>query len=107
MSLISRSRQTTLRQSSAMRETDSPALRFPRLTEWPARGLVRLISVYKHLISPMFAGSCRFVPSCSAYATEALHRYGAVKGSWLAVRRIARCHPFSSGGLDQVPLCRR
>ncbi len=111
MSLTSRSRPTTLRHLAAMREADSPTSRTLRVFAWPSgwlsRGLVWLISGYKYLISPMFTGSCRFVPSCSAYATEAIHRHGAVKGSWLAVWRIARCHPFSRGGLDQVPLCRR
>jgi putative membrane protein insertion efficiency factor len=58
---------------------------------------------YKLLLSPLFAGSCRFLPSCSEYAREAVVTHGVVKGSWLAVRRLARCHPFGGSGLDSVP----
>ena len=68
-----------------------------------ARALLRLISIYKLLFSQLFAGSCRFVPSCSSYAQEALLKHGALKGSWLAFRRLVRCHPLCEGGLDQVP----
>ena len=67
------------------------------------RVLFRLIAVYKLLFSPLFTGSCRFVPSCSSYAQEALLKHGALKGSWLAFRRLVRCHPLCEGGLDQVP----
>jgi putative membrane protein insertion efficiency factor len=62
-----------------------------------------LLTVYKLLLSPLFAGSCRFVPSCSDYARQAIRRHGSIRGSWLAARRLARCHPFGSSGLDQVP----
>ncbi|MFN8361741.1 MAG: membrane protein insertion efficiency factor YidD [Candidatus Kapaibacterium sp.] len=65
--------------------------------------LIVLIHGYKRLISPMLTPSCRFYPTCSVYAIEALEKYGAFKGSWLALKRIARCHPFHKGGIDYVP----
>jgi hypothetical protein len=65
--------------------------------------LVGVVRVYQRLVSPLLPPSCRFYPSCSAYAVEALTRHGAVRGSWLAARRLARCHPFHPGGLDPVP----
>ena len=62
-----------------------------------------LIRGYKLLISPYFTGgSCRFVPSCSDYAAEAITRYGALRGGWLAVRRVSRCHPLGAHGFDPV-----
>jgi putative membrane protein insertion efficiency factor len=64
--------------------------------------LIALIKFYKYFISPVLPGSCRFYPSCSEYALEAVGRYGAVKGTYLALRRIARCHPFHPGGFDPV-----
>lgn len=60
------------------------------------------IKAYKYLISPILPSSCRFCPSCSEYALDALKKYGFVKGLWLTVKRIARCHPLSSGGYDPV-----
>jgi putative membrane protein insertion efficiency factor len=68
-----------------------------------ARLLVLLVRGYQVVISPMLPPSCRYTPSCSQYAVEALKRHGALKGSWLAVRRLGRCHPFRSGGYDPVP----
>lgn len=65
--------------------------------------LKSLVHAYRWLISPLLGPSCRFYPSCSAYALEALERFGAVKGSWLAIRRISRCHPWHPGGYDPVP----
>jgi putative membrane protein insertion efficiency factor len=62
-----------------------------------------LLSGYKILLSQLFAGSCRFVPSCSAYAREAVIEHGALKGAWLAARRLARCHPAGAYGIDPVP----
>jgi len=62
-----------------------------------------LIGGYQRLISPLLGPRCRFYPTCSAYAGEAIQRYGLVRGAWLAIRRIARCHPFSAGGVDSVP----
>ncbi|WNS44317.1 membrane protein insertion efficiency factor YidD [Paenibacillus sp. MMS20-IR301] len=61
------------------------------------------IRVYRRFISPLKPATCRFYPTCSAYALEAIEVHGALKGSWLAARRIARCHPFHPGGLDPVP----
>lgn len=65
--------------------------------------LIWAIRAYQVLISPMLTQRCRFYPSCSAYAVTALSRYGPLKGSWLAVRRLARCHPWNPGGVDHVP----
>jgi putative membrane protein insertion efficiency factor len=62
-----------------------------------------LIRFYRQAISPLTPPSCRFSPSCSAYAQEAVERYGAAKGGWMALRRIFRCHPFGGKGYDPVP----
>lgn len=61
------------------------------------------IHAYRKLISPLLPPSCRFYPTCSAYALEAIDTHGPLKGSWLAARRIAKCHPFHPGGIDPVP----
>jgi putative membrane protein insertion efficiency factor len=68
-----------------------------------ARLLLGAIRLYQLLFSPMYSGSCRFVPSCSQYAAEAVRKFGAARGSWLALRRLARCHPLGSSGADPVP----
>jgi putative membrane protein insertion efficiency factor len=68
-----------------------------------ARVLVALVRGYQVAISPLLPPACRYTPSCSQYAVEALQRHGALKGSWLALRRIGRCHPFRAGGYDPVP----
>lgn len=65
--------------------------------------LTMLVRAYQSLISPMLGPSCRYYPSCSAYAVTALERHGAVRGSWLALRRLGRCHPWTPGGVDLVP----
>src|SRR3990167_4761428 len=62
------------------------------------------LRAYKLCISPYFRGSCRFLPSCADYAAEAIDRHGVLRGSWLAVRRLARCHPLCAAGHDPVPL---
>jgi putative membrane protein insertion efficiency factor len=67
------------------------------------RLLVILVRVYQRLVSPLLPPSCRFYPSCSAYAVTALERHGAFRGSILTVKRICRCHPFHPGGVDPVP----
>jgi len=64
---------------------------------------VALLRAYQRFVSPLLPPSCRFQPSCSAYAIEALERHGLPRGSWLALRRVARCHPFNRGGFDPVP----
>ncbi|WP_139994455.1 membrane protein insertion efficiency factor YidD [Paenibacillus paridis] len=61
------------------------------------------IHFYRKVISPLLPPSCRFYPTCSMYALEAIEKHGAAKGSWLAAKRIARCHPFNAGGYDPVP----
>jgi putative membrane protein insertion efficiency factor len=71
-----------------------------------ARVLELPIRVYQLLISPLLGPRCRFYPSCSSYAVEALQRHGALRGSWLAVRRLGRCHPWNPGGPDPVPPAR-
>jgi len=65
--------------------------------------LVLLVRAYQWLVSPLLPRACRFYPSCSSYAVGALERHGALKGSWLAARRLARCHPWHPGGIDPVP----
>jgi hypothetical protein len=70
---------------------------------WMKTLLIWLIKGYRALISPLFPPVCRFQPTCSSYALEAVNRFGAWRGSWLAVRRILRCHPFHPGGYDPVP----
>jgi uncharacterized protein len=64
---------------------------------------VFLITVYQKLISPLLPPSCRYVPTCSQYAREAIEKHGIARGAYLAVRRILRCHPFHAGGYDPVP----
>jgi len=65
--------------------------------------LIVVIRAYQRFISPYLPPSCRFYPSCSQYALEAVGKYGVVRGSWLALRRLLRCHPFHPGGFDPVP----
>jgi putative membrane protein insertion efficiency factor len=73
------------------------------LADLPRRGLVGLIRAYQLVISPALPPACRFTPTCSQFALEAVRRHGALRGSWLALRRLARCHPFNPGGIDAVP----
>jgi putative membrane protein insertion efficiency factor len=78
------------------------------LTRLPASALLALLWLYRRAVSPALAAAfpacgCRFHPTCSCYATEAVRAHGALAGAWLAARRLARCHPFATGGLDPVP----
>ncbi len=74
--------------------------RLLKILSYPFIGLIKL---YQFGISPMLGPKCRFTPTCSQYALEALKKYGLVKGSWLAIRRISRCHPGGGSGYDPVP----
>ena len=65
--------------------------------------LVALVRAYQRLVSPLIPASCRYVPSCSEYAAQALTRHGLVRGVWLSVARLLRCNPWSKGGEDRVP----
>lgn len=67
------------------------------------RLLTGLLIAYRYAVSPMLGRNCRFYPSCSEYAVEALRRHGALRGTWLAMKRVGRCHPWHAGGVDPVP----
>ena len=71
------------------------------------RVLLLLIEGYRLALSPLLGARCRFYPTCSAYAAEAIEKHGALRGTWLALRRIAKCHPWHPGGVDPVPPTRR
>jgi hypothetical protein len=73
-----------------------------RLVRLPARIGIALIHVYRRTLSPFFAGSCRYEPSCSVYTEQAIAKYGLLKGGWMGVRRIASCGPWRPGGYDPV-----
>jgi uncharacterized protein len=85
---------------STVRAAARTAARLPSLL------LVLLVRAYQLLVSPLLGPRCRFYPSCSAYAVEALRVHGALRGTWLAVRRVGRCHPWNPGGVDTVPPAR-
>ena len=70
---------------------------------WPRRAAMALIRAYQMTLSHLVFTQCRFTPSCSQYALEAIERHGGLKGSWLGVKRILRCHPLHPGGYDPVP----
>lgn len=67
------------------------------------RLLILLVRVYQVTLSPLIGSCCRFEPSCSAYCIQAIEKHGALRGLWLGLRRLGRCHPFHAGGLDPVP----
>lgn len=68
-----------------------------------AKALLLLISFYRYAISPFLPSRCRYYPTCSSYADESVRRYGAIQGGWLAIKRLSRCHPWGSHGVDPVP----
>jgi len=80
------------------------SLRF--VARLPVLALIGLVRVYQLVLSPLTPPTCRYYPSCSSYAVTALRRHGAIRGTWLAVRRVARCHPWAPGGVDDVPPAR-
>jgi len=82
---------------------DQDAATPQRRPSLPARAATGLIAGYQRYISPFLAPRCRFYPTCSAYAGQAITRFGVMRGSWLALRRIVRCQPLCTGGIDPVP----
>lgn len=90
-------------------EADNLTTSSARRTYWPLpreavkNALTGSIKFYRQWISPAFPPSCRFYPTCSAYALEAVEKYGPLKGSWMGLKRILRCHPWNPGGFDPVP----
>jgi putative membrane protein insertion efficiency factor len=74
-----------------------------RLVRLPATVVVLLLRLWQLVVSPLYGQTCRFYPSCSSYALEAVDRHGLVRGGWLAIRRLGRCHPWNPGGVDLVP----
>jgi uncharacterized protein len=73
------------------------------MTRLPSLVLLKAIACYQKLVSPALGANCRYQPTCSSYAYQAVERFGVFKGSWLALRRLGRCHPFHAGGYDPVP----
>ena len=65
--------------------------------------LILIVKIYQYTISPMLGPRCRFTPTCSQFAVEAIAKHGAIKGGWLAIKRVSRCHPRNPGGYDPVP----
>ncbi len=90
------------RPGRGLRVRAGPARRPPQVPEMKYL-LIGLLRAYRFLISPLYGQVCRYHPSCSAYALEAVTVHGSLRGSWYAVRRLARCHPWSDGGYDPVP----
>lgn len=70
----------------------------------PRNVLVAVLRVYRAVISPLYGDVCRYYPSCSSYAMQSIQHYGAIRGIWMGSRRLARCHPWAEGGIDDVPV---
>ena len=81
----------------------APQLPAPAPARWMRGALIAAIRIYQLVFAPLLAPACRFEPSCSTFAVEAIARRGVVRGGWLALRRIARCHPWGGFGYDPVP----
>jgi uncharacterized protein len=75
----------------------------PHRTPLTAYPFVWLIDLYRFTLSPFIGNACRYEPTCSHYAQDALKKYGVIKGCWLAIKRVCRCHPWRDGGFDPVP----
>src|SRR2546426_374214 len=90
-------------RGAAHRIDDERDAQHVNLRHWPRRTVMALIRVYQVTLAHLVFTQCRFVPSCSRYTYEAVERYGAVRGVWLGIRRILRCHPLHPGGYDPVP----
>ena len=75
-----------------------------RLAQLPGLLVIGLLRLWQLLVSPTYGATCRFYPSCSCYAVEAVQGHGVIRGGWLAIRRVGRCHPWNPGGVDHVPL---
>jgi putative membrane protein insertion efficiency factor len=73
------------------------------MTKLPSKLVILIFTFYQRVISPILPNACRYHPTCSAYGIEAVKKYGAIKGSWLAIKRIGRCHPWGGHGIDPVP----
>jgi len=78
------------------------ALRFVWLL--PRNVLVAILRLYRAVISPLYGDVCRYYPSCSSYAMQSIQHYGVIRGIWMGTRRLARCHPWAEGGIDDVPV---
>jgi len=89
--------------SSTAHCMEAPAVTAKRIQTIPQSVLIGALVAYRKTVSPLYGQVCRFFPSCSAYALEAVTVHGAVRGSWLAARRLCRCHPWNPGGVDPVP----
>lgn len=74
-----------------------------KIVQLPSRFLIFMIKVYQVTLSPFIGGACRYTPTCSNYGIEAIQKYGAIKGSWLTIKRIASCNPWGGSGYDPVP----
>ncbi|HVN12442.1 MAG TPA: membrane protein insertion efficiency factor YidD [Kineosporiaceae bacterium] len=90
--------------AAALAHVSAVVVRLARLlVRLPAATVVLLLRIWQLVVSPVYGQTCRFYPSCSSYALEAVDRHGLVRGGWLAVRRLGRCHPWNPGGVDPVP----